>query len=353
MSAVEALSTPETIPDAPLPGEVTPVEYNADAELADLEAIFDRNETNNGSDRGDDGKFKSTNPEPTPETAEAGTESVLEGAEAGEATEAEGSTLTPSVPLPANWNGKDEVWKKIPDDIKADVAAIQLDLQSKLSSQGRQIAESKPLTDAVSEYKHLFEGRIDPVEGIKTLARAQERLDNPNTRLQTILGIIDDFGARDHIFQLLSGQAQLPAQPQQNISARDIQAVVAKELATDRASREANEELGRLSKDKPLYSEIPEQTMVQFIYAAKSVLGENASKDMVFNTAYDMATDSIPALKAKKMAAAKPAVVPKQVSPEAAKRANSVNVPSTATGKVREPSEDEQLEAIWAKHQRG
>ncbi len=66
-----------------------------------------------------------------------------------------------------------------------------------------------------------------------------------------------------------------------------------------------------------------------------------------------MATDSSPSLEAKKQAAAKPAVVPKPVSPEAAKRANSVNVTSTSSGKVKEASEDEQLDAIWERNQRG
>lgn len=353
MSAVEALSDTSSAPAKFVP-DAAPVDMDAQ-----LSAIFDRVETNNGSDRAEDGKFKSPRSDAnvadalTKPVAETTTESVLEGAVQGEATEGDGSTLSPSVPLPPNWVGKDEVWSKVPDEIKADIATIQNDLHSRLSNQGREIAAAKPLTEAVSEFKHLFEGRIDPVEGIRRLAKAQENLDNPQTRLPTLLNIIRTMGAEQDVFAVLSGQKKVSMPQSPGITAQDIDRVVSTRLAEDRANQEANAEVSRLSQDKPLYAEIPETTMVQFINAAWSVLGEAASKDAVFNMAYDMATDSIPALKAKKVAAAKPALVPKPVSPEAAKRANSVNVTSTSTGKVREPSEDEQLEAIYDRNQRG
>lgn len=353
MSAVEALAPVESIPAEVVTGADALSSMSEDDQLS---AIFDRVETNNGSDRGENGKFKSPNPEKVEDAlnkAPAASESVLEGADTGEAAEGDGSTLSPAVPLPANWNGKDEIWSKVPDDLKSDIAAIQNDLQNRLTTQGRQIADAKPITDTVSEFRHLFEGRIEPAEGIRKLAKAQENLENPNTRLQALMGIIDSFGARQQLAAILSGQIQIPTHQQPGIAPQDVDRVVDQKLAKYQADVEARNEVVRLSNDKPLYSEIPETTMVHCINAAWSVLGEGATKEAIFNFAYDMATDSIPALKAKKTAAAKPVVVPKPVSPEAAKRANSVNVPSTSTGKVKERSEEELLSDIYDRNQKG
>jgi len=245
MSAVEALAMPEVTLDAPI---------DMDAELG---ALYDKNITQNGAERAEDGKFTSPNPEeqePQVEDAVEIPESVLEGAEAGEADEGDGSTLsTPSVPLPANWNGKEEIWSKIPPELQPEVAAIQGELQQRLTQQGRQIAETKPLTDALGQYKHLFEGRIDPVDGIKNLARAQEQLENPNTRYQALMGIIDSFGARDAVYQLLTGQAQLPAsQPQQ--PQVNIDRVVESKLSERMSARDAESAISMFAQSNPMWT---------------------------------------------------------------------------------------------------
>lgn len=343
MSAVEALAMPEVTPEVPV---------DIDAELS---AVFDRVETNNGSERGEDGKFTSPNPEPEQPEAQGEQEtpeSVLEGAEAGEADGGDGSTLsTPSVPLPANWNGKEELWAKVPAELQPEIAALQGELQHRLTQQGRQIADSKPLMDAIGEYRHLFEGRIDPVEGIKNLARAQEQLENPNTRYHALMGIIDSLGARDAVYQLLTGQAQLPAsQPQQ--PKVNIDQVVESKLSERMSAREAESAISMFAQSNPMWNELPEEQQTHYTRAAKFMM-PNAPHGDVLKKALNLAIEDTPALKARMMAAAKPAIVPKPVSSEAAKRANSVNVPSTATGKVREPSEDELLAAIYERNQRG
>lgn len=344
MSAVEALAMPELAPEVPA---------DIDAELS---ALYDKNITQNGAERAEDGKFTSPNPpeaeEPQVEDAVETPESVLEGAEAGEADGEDGSTLSaPSVPLPANWNGKEEVWAKVPPELQPEIAAIQGELQQRLTQQGRQIAETKPLTDALGQYRHLFEGRIDPVEGIKNLARAQEQLENPNTRYQALMGIIDSFGARDAVYQLLTGQAQLPAsQPQQ--PQVNVDRVVEAKLTERMSARDAESAISMFAQSNPMWNEINEEQQTNYTRAAKIMLPSAPHGD-VLKRALNLAIEDTPALKARMMAAAKPAVVPKPVSSEAAKRANSVNVPSTATGKVREPSEDELLSAIYERNQRG
>lgn len=354
MSAVEAL--------APAP-EPAPIEapINMDAEL---DAIYERNHVTNGAERADDGKFTSPDKEEViPEAVETepveAEESVLEGAEAGEAEGSDGSTPSdPSVPLPANWNGKDELWSKVPKEIQADIAAIQNELQARLSDQGRKIAEAKPITDTVAEFRHLFEGRVDeqgralsPHEGIRRLAAAQQGLENPQTRLQTIMSIVDGYGARDHLAAILSGKAPVPVsqpvQPQPNIDAV-VEFKVSEKL--DLNAREAA--VSSFSQANPIWNQVGQEQQYNYTLAARTLL-PTASYDAVLKRALALAIEDTPALKAQIAAAAKPAVVPKSVSPEAAKRAKSVNVPSTATGKVKEPTEDELLSRIYDKHQRG
>lgn len=346
MSAVEALAASDITPDA-IP--------DMDAELS---AVFDRMETNNGADRAPNGKFTSPNPQDeldaeVPVEVEGETESVLEGAEtAGEATEPEGSTASPSVPLPANWQGKETVWSKIPDEAKAEVAAIQTELQSRLSDQGRKIAEAKPITDVVNEYRHLFEGKIAPNEGIRLLAQAQANLENPQTRLQTLMSLIQGYGANEQIAAVLTGKSTLPQVPQPQPRQPDIEQVVTAKVAETLDLQKRETALNGFAEANPMWRQVNEDQQYAYTLAARTIL-PTASYDAVLKKALALAIDDNPALKAQVTAAAKPAVPPKQVSPEAAKRANSINVTSTSSGKVKEPSEDELLEQIWAKNQRG
>lgn len=346
MSGVEALATTPELPPIEAP-------ISEDQLIGD---VWDRVMTNNGSDRGDDGRFKSPNSETETQ------ESVLEGADKGEGAEQVGETPNadsstpsePSVPLPPSWQGRKETWENLTPDARQHIYDMETELNRKLADSGRQLASSKPIMDAVNEFKHLFDGRIDPAEGIRSLARAQQSLEDPNTRLQGAFSILQSYpGLIDQVAAVLAGQAQIPTSQQPQISASQIEEIVGKKLAEDRASQESLKELDELVKDKPLYPEIPIQTLVQFIYAAKSALGDSAPKKAVMDMAYEMATDSIPALKAKKVIPVqKTAVTTKPVNTEAAKRANSVNVTSNSTGKVQQPTLDQLYDDIWEKHHR-
>jgi len=354
MSGVEALATAEVNPPAP--------DYDAI-----MGEAYDRITTQNGADRDDNGKFISPNPvnddapiEPVQDEGEPA--SALEGADTGEgAGEPVESTLQEStVSPPPSWQARRELWDKLDPDTRKIVAETESELNRKLTDQGRQIAAAKPIHDTVSQFKHLYEGRTKPdgspvsaTEATAFLFDAQAKLDNPQTRLQTIVGIIDSYGAREHLAAILTGQAQLPASPQQpSLSVRDVEAAVEKKLSEAEQDRIASEKVKTLSQDKPLFSEIPVDTMVQFIYAAKSALGDGASEKAVFDLAYDLATNANPTLKAKRTAATT-APVTRTVSTADAKRANSVNVTSTSTGKVKQPSLDETLEQIWEKNRKG
>lgn len=329
----------------------------------ELGAVWDRFERDNGAER-ENGRFVSPDPEKRV---------PLEGgAEEGQAD----TSSTPdvvSVPLPANWQGKEEAWSKVPADLKPVLAEIDGGLHRTLSDQGRQISAFKPVLDVIERNKNLFDGSvkdengraITPAAGIEYLFNVQKAMDiNP---VETILTIADRYGARD---KLAAALGQKPAEGQQGTQElRSVIAGLEQRIAaltnpaaiderinrklTEKAADEAAEaEIGRLAKDKPLYSEISEEDMVDSIHKARRKLGDAASKEAVFNLAYDMAVHADPDLRAK-AAAAKPAAVADPKKVEAAKRANGVNVTSTSSGKGRALTEDEELAEAYDKAQKG
>ncbi|TGS47535.1 MULTISPECIES: hypothetical protein [unclassified Mesorhizobium] len=362
--------------NAPPAGAITDAAANSNAvatvaDDAALEAIWNKNERDNGADR-ENGKFVSA------DRSEAADAVSPKGGEGGEPA---GDGLTPgagSVPLPDNWKGlqgADVVkgaWEKTPAEIRAFVAAREQELQGRLSEHGRQLSTVKPIQEVIDRHSHYFDpqkGRkladgtvVTPAKAIDFLFNAQANLDR--APVESIMAIIDSYGVRDKIAaafghsvpqgenelrQEIAGLKTMLASVHNpaNIDDRINQRLQERDGITA-----ANEELGRLSADKPLYSEIPEKRMVNFINDAWDRLGATASKEAVFNLAYDMAVNADPDLRAK-AAAAKPAAPRDAGKVDAAKRANSVNVTSTASGKARVLTEDEELAAVFDRNQKG
>lgn len=319
---------------------------------AALAAAFDQasaDEPDGGQQRGEDGKFKTNGDgdEPDPnDPPQEGEGTGEEGDEAGS------STLTATgAPLPANWNGMDEDWAKIPPDVQAKIAVREQELHTRMSEQGRQIGQYKPLWDVVDQNKDLMEGRkmpdgrdITPAHGVAFLLAAQRAFDdNP---IAALLDMADRAGVRQHLAAVLTGQAQIPRtqpQPQQPaVAPADVERIVKEALTEDASAKAANEELSRLSKDKPLYAEIAEEDMVHSIHKARKRLGNAASKEAVFDLAYDIAVNADPDLRAK-AAAGKKAAVDNAKRVTDAKRANGVNLTSTQSSKGQSLTEDELL----------
>lgn len=316
---------------------------------AALGAVWDQLEHDNGTARGPDGKFVSANVEqdaPVPE------EPPQEGEGTGEeGDEAGSSTLTASgAPLPANWNGMDEDWAKIPADVQAKIATREGELHSRMSEQGRQIGTYKPVYDVVEQNRDLFNGKkrddggeITPAFAVQFLMEAQRQIDaNP---VASLIQIADRYGMRHHLAAALTGQIPIPqTAPQQQpaMTPAEIQRIVKEALTEDATVKSANEELSRFAAGKPLFAEISEDDMVHSIQKARNRLGDTASKQAVFDLAYDIAVNADPDLRAKAAATKKAAASdPKRVAD--AKRANGVNVTSTSSGKARELTEDELL----------
>jgi cell division protein FtsB len=341
-------------------------------EDTDLGAIWDQanaDEGDTGAARDESGRFAAKDGG-DPAAADEGDggdpnlkDPPQEGEGQGEDDENGSSTLTGSaVPLPANWNGMDEAWKKIPADVQATIAAREQEIHARMSDQGRQISTFKPVHDVFEQNKDLLEGRqtpdgrpVTPAFAAAFLLEAQRRIDaNP---IGSLIEMAERFGLRDHLRAALNGQLQYQAmQPpaaagQNSLTAADVAKIVQDTVQQDQSAKAANEEVARLSEGKPFISEIPEEDMVHFIHRARAKLGNTASNEAVFNTAYDMAVHADPTLRAKAAAAAAPAngaaAAQEQKRKDAAKRANSVNVTSTSSGKGRQLTEDELLAAAF------
>lgn len=348
----------------------------ADTTDADLGAVWDKLERDNGAER-DAGKFAS----PDPEKREAAV-AAKSSPEGGTAAEPAGEGLTPDagqVPLPDNWKGlqgADVVkgaWEKTPAEIRAFVAAREQELQQRLSDHGRQMSAVKPVQEAIDKFARYFDpktGRkmqdgsvVTPAKAIEHLFQAQANLDA--APVESIMAIIDMYGVRDRIAsafgqsvqkgeselrQEIAGLKQMLASVHNPASIDDR---INQKLQERTDQQSAAEELTRLSADKPLYSDIPEVDMVEAIHKARRKLGDAASKEAVFNLAYDMAVYADPDLRAK-AAAAKPAAATNgQAKVEAAKRAAGVNIPSTTSGKGRTLTEEEELAAVYDRNQKG
>ncbi|AZO23866.1 hypothetical protein EJ070_26410 [Mesorhizobium sp. M1E.F.Ca.ET.045.02.1.1] len=380
MSAAVAESLANNAPPAGALAEAA--NNNATAPVNDdaaLEAIWNKNERDNGAAR-DEGKFSSPTADKKPAAqADAGKQSP----EGGGGEEQAGESLTPGaeqVPLPANWQGikggvadnVKQAWQKAPAELRSFVSAREQELQQRLSDQGRQASAYKPIQDILDRNGKYFDpgtgkkgadGKvITPAQAIEYLFNVQQSMDQ--APVETVMNIVDRYGIRDKIAavfgqtvqqgenelrQEIAGLKQMLASVHNSANIDDR---INQRFQERDATTAANEELSRLSADKPLYSEIPEKRMVSFINDAWDRLGATASKEAVFNLAYDMAVNADPDLRAK-AAAAKTAAPKDAGKVDAAKRANSVNIPSTASGKARVLTEDEELAAVYDRNHKG
>lgn len=346
-----------------------PAAFDADAAM---DKVWDRLQVNNGADRADNGKFTSPNQDKTEDQAaasEENTEKPLEGGEE-EGAEADHAAVAADVPLPANWVGKDELWGKLTPEVRAEIAEHQREQHAKLSDYGRKVASYQPLSEAAEEFAEYFNGNlkgadgqpINPADGIRYLANIQRQMDRDP--VSTALSIIDTYGVREKIAAQLGVKAEDGQQP--DTSAREnallqkidrLEAAIREtsdpsriEQVIEKKQNEAKhrDEVSRLMdpKSKPLIEKIPEKRLVYFINEAWETLGADATKDKVFDHAYNAAVEADPALRALSKAATS-AAEDKAAKAEAAKRANGVNLKSSSAGKARTLTEDEQLEAKW------
>jgi hypothetical protein len=359
--SVEALSAPQ-IDSAVITADPADISHDNVANEDDaLGAVFDTVSKEEISTRDANGRFTSANA-----AAETGKE-PLEGGEGGEPKTGEISTPPGQVPLPSNWRGKEDLWGKIPTDLREPIRAHQEELHKTLSQQGQALSAYKPLSDVLTNYKDYFggeRGNYKPHEAVEYLFSLQRQMDDDP--VNTLLSIADTYELRPHLQKMFGGAAGEGGQAAPNESAllakisqlestirtmgdpSKIDQRITQKLDEVRAFGEVDSLVSRLSPDMPLYEEIPEPDLVSFIHMAKQKLGGAASQEAVLKRAYDMAVNADPDLRAK-AAALKTAASSNPDQIAAAKRANQANLRSTSTGKTRQLTQEEELGAVFDK----
>lgn len=344
----------------------------------DLGAIWDRENVNHGSDRGESGKFVSHDPEKRealtqePEvTAEAVAEPTA--SPEGETGEEQTGSTPATVPLPANrlLTSLDPEWATLSPEVQQKLTERSNELHIKLSEQGALVGKLKPLNDAAAEFAEYFNGNlkgadgqpISPADGIRYLANIQRAMDK--APLDTLLSIADTYNLRDKLAEKFGGQVtQVPVDQkilldriagleQRLASASNpaaLEQVLPAKIERELQKRDIATVLSRFST-KPHY-EVVEDDLPFYIGKAKTQLGESASYEALLDKAYSLAVDANPALRAQ-TEAAKTAASKDAAKAEAAKRANGVNVTSTSSGKAKQPSLDDELGAIWDTSHKG
>jgi hypothetical protein len=343
----DALATTEAAPIV-----VDQVNDTGPSEDDSLGAAFDRIMTNNGSDRGDDGKFTSSK--------------TSQGSEG----DAGGETVAPppaveASPAPANWNGLDDAWKALPAEHQGKVKAHFDDLHRRMSDQGRQLAAVKPISDHIAQATQalpIFKGMSPEQVSQKALELAAVAVDLKRDPVNTLIQVAQSTGQLEALAARLSGQ-QMPEANQQISNLVQEVTSLKRQLAAvnDPAQIEttvsrvfernsAQDVVNQFAAD-PSNSLWPilEPHLPKFVAEVKKAEPSLSTKD-ILRKAYDKAVDAFPALKAEREAAAKQAAADADAKrAEAAKRASSINLKSTSTGKERMLTE---LEALGSAYDR-
>lgn len=345
----EALAEALTAEPAPVVVDV-PVDTGPTEDEA-LGAAFDRLMTNNGSDRGEDGKFVSTNPD---KAASPGGE---DGAGDGDAA----TVASDTSPAPANWNGLDDAWKALPADLQAKVKPHFEDLHRRMSDQGRQLASVKPFADHMAQATQAiptFKGMAPEQVSQKALELAAVAVELKRDPVGTLINIAHSTGQLEALAAKLSGQAMPEGTQQITDLKREIaslknqlqQAADPSQIETQVSrvfeGRAAQEAVNQFASDpaNSFFADVEPQ-MPAFITLAKEAKPGAPIKD-VLQTAYDMAINALPEVRAKVQAAVKSAAAD-PARTEAAKKAASINVKSNSTGKERVLTEAESLGSAY------
>ncbi len=350
ISALQIESTTASVGDAG-------IEQQANESLSEdgamLEA-FNRLTKQTGTERGADGKF----------TAANGDQTSLEGEEgAGEIETGSTAEQVSSAPAHLPQAIKDE-WVNLPQKARDAITAHQAEVDRKFGEVGRQLGAVKPIADRLSTAQQtmpeLFEGMSAEqlAQGALELGAVQVRLNR--APVETIIQIAQQYGVLDHLAQRLSGQQPSTEQQaayglQQELANLKGQlqtatnpAAMNQQFEAMMAQRDAEKVIADFATSKEHYAEI-EASLPVFIDIALKGSAPGAPLSAILDAAYDMAINAIPAVREKirNPEAKVTAVLTDPKRTEAARRAASINVKSTSTGKERAMSEEDAMRAAY------
>ena len=307
-----------------------------------------------GEERGADGRFvsaESTEPAPEPELA---TEPAVEPAAKTEEGEDPGEAKEATEPLAHMPQDIKDAWGDMPEAAREAVARHQTDMDRKFSQQGRTLQAVQPIADrlneAIEKYPQFLNMTPDQLaEGAIRLAAVQQDLETDP--VNAVLRVAQQYGVIEHLRAALQGeqpsdQANYNTHLQREM--REMKTII--EGATgsieDRISaameqRDTASAVQQFAADQPHWADV-EPNMPQFIKIAREQ-APGASQIEMLKAAYDMAIHAIPDVRAKVEATSKAASRPDPERTEKAKKAASVNLKSTSTGKERVRTELELL----------
>lgn len=353
---LQSVETAETV-DAVIetPSEATETVVSEDDAMS---AIYDKLVTNNGADRAGDGKFKSPKAESVVPAPVDGSPGGEEGA-ADEPVEADaGVQQVPAAPshLPGEIKA---AWDKMPPEAQKAFAEYTGQQDKKFSELGRELQKYKPVNDVVNEFGEYFDGtkgRHDPAQAMRALFNIQRNMDTDP--VGTLYKIAQTYGIHDQLFQgnadssrEISSLTQTIQQLRQQVSQLADGDYIQDQFSRFNEQESVNRTIEDFAKSATFYADV-EDALPSFIDLARSRLGDTAKPGELLKTAYDMAVNAIPEVRAKVKATEQVDVANKPDSKraESAKRAASINVRSNGTGKQSFSTEEEAMAAVYDKH---
>lgn len=251
-------------------------------------------------------------------------------------------------------------WANIPETSRKAIVEHQRDMDRKFGAVGAQLREVKPIVDRFNQAKNVPElanlSHDQIAQGALELAMVQVKLEK--APVETIIEIAQTYGVLDQLTAKMRGEQVQSGGNEQRLMAtiRTLEKrldevgnpdFIRKNVSGYLEERDAETLVKDLSTGKEFYADV-EAHLPAFIQMAWQTLGEGASRNDVFNTAYDMAINAIPSVRAKAQAAnQKAAVQPDPKRAESAKKAASINVKSSSNGRERALTEEEAMGSAW------
>jgi hypothetical protein len=269
------------------------------------------------------------------------------------------SEAAPTAGLPANWRpDMADIWQKMPEPERERLGKWSQELHGRMSDMGRQVSQLRDFVPLVEHMTQAFPDKfgpngVPPVQGLAALVDAAYMLDRQP--VQALLQLANESGVMGELAQALGAGGQGGNTVAMQATIQQLRNELAGLASPDRINqqidyamtvRDITSSVERFKAEKPLYAEV-EADLPAYIDIAWSKRPE-ASPAEIHQLAYDMAVNADPAVRAKANAAAqKAAVVKPDIKAAAAKKAASINVTSTSSGKGRQMSEDEALDAAY------
>lgn len=332
-----------------------------DTSEADMGAVFDRLVTNNGADRGADGRFATAD-------GKAGEDNGAssEGGEDGTGEEAANPPVAAGAPVPAHLpQSTKDVWGKMPPEAQAEVARLSGEWDRKFGELGKQFQAVKPISDKLTEavarfpdFKGMTPDQL--AQGAIELGAVQVALSrNP---VGTIMEIAKHYKCLPQLaqaFQAGNGgeatadQSQLVAGLNQKIANLEAQLskvsdpnTVRETVSTAFLERETEAMVQQFAAGdgKDYWSEVEADIPLYIRHVMERGLAQGPKE--ILSAAYDMAINANPEVRAKVRAAEAEKATAAGSDPqraEAVRKAVSINVKSRSNGKDRPMTEQEAM----------